>query len=172
MSLELWPGWWRAALLRAVVFLGPVVALLATGPAGNWPEAWVLVLTMVLSAGFATMPESAFGTMSLGVVVIWWGGGLERIAVEVLVAGSALLAAHLAALLLSYGPAQLPVDGRLVRRWLRRGMLAALSMPALWLLATALEDRPEPPGVWVAALVAGIVTCVVASGAVAERLPR
>jgi hypothetical protein len=158
-------------LLRAVVFLGPVVALLATGPAGNWPGGWVVVLTVVLATGFATMPESGFGTLAMCVVVVWWGGGLERIAVEVLVAAFALLASHLAAVLLSYGPAQLPVDGRMLALWVRRGALVGLSVPALWLWATLIEDQPEPPGVWLAALVAGIVVCVVAAAAVTERSP-
>jgi hypothetical protein len=171
LSSTLWPGWWRSMLLRLVVFVGPVVALLATAPAGNTPGPWLLALTVVLAAGFAAMPESALGTTALCVVVVWWGFALEQVVVEVLIAGVALLAAHLCAVLLSYGPAQLPVDGRVLGLWVRRGMLAGLSLPALWLLATLFEGQPEPPGVWLAALVAGIVVCVVAAVAVTERAP-
>lgn len=171
MKLVLWPGWWRAMLLRAVVLLGPVVALLATGPAGNWPEGWVVALTVALAGGFAAMPESALGTTVFCVVVIWWGFALEHVPVEVVVAGIALLAAHLSALLLSYGPPQLPVDGGVLERWVGRGVLVGLAVPAIWLLAIVLEDQPEPPGIWVAGLVAGAVVCAVAAVAVTDRRP-
>ena len=169
--MALWPGWWRAALLRAVVFVGPVVALLATGPAGNWPGPWLVALTVALAGGFAAMPESALGTSVFCVVVVWWGFALERVPVEVVLAGTALLAAHLSALLVSYGPAQLPVDDAVLARWLGRGVLVGLAVPAVWLLATALEDQPEPPGIWVAGLVAGVVVCAVAAVAVTDRGP-
>lgn len=167
----LWPGWWRTALLRAVVFLGPVVALLAAGPAGNWPEVWLVMLTVAMAGGFAAMPESALGTAVFCVVVVWWGFALEYVPVEIVLAGSALLASHLSALLLAYGPAQLPLDDGVLSRWLGRGMLVGLTVPAIWLLATALEDQPEPPGIWVAGLVAGVVVCAVAANAVTDRGP-
>jgi hypothetical protein len=171
MNFALWPGWWQTTLVRAVVFLGPVVALLASGPAGNWPGGWLVALTVALAAGFAAMPESALGTVVFCVVVVWWGFGLEHVAVEAVVAGAALLAAHLGSLLLSYGPAQLPLDGRLLGRWARRGLLVGLSVPGVWLLATAVEDQPEPPGIWVAGLAVGVVVCAVAAAAVTDREP-
>jgi len=172
VNVVLWPGWWRAMSVRAVVFLGPVVALLCTGPAGNWPGGWLVALTVALAGGFAVMPESALGTTVFCVVVVWWGFALEQVPVEVVVAGAALLAAHLGALLLSYGPAQLPVDGGLLGLWVRRGLLVGLAVPATWLFATALEGQPEPPGVWLAGLAAGVVVCAVAAGAVAPRVPQ
>ena len=46
-----------------------------------------------------------------------------------------------------------------------------LAVPAVWLLATTLEGQPEPPGVWVAGLVAGVVVCAVAATALADRGP-
>jgi hypothetical protein len=172
VNAVLWPGWWKTTLLRAVVFLGPVVALLATGPAGNWPGGGLVALTLALAGGFAVMPESALGTVVFCVVVVWWGFGMEHVAVEAVGAAAALLAAHLAALLLSYGPAQLPLDGRLLGLWVRRGLLVGLSVPAVWLLATAVDGQPEPPGIWVAALVAAVAVCAVGAAAVTERAPE
>jgi hypothetical protein len=159
-------------MLRVVVFLGPLVALLATGPAGNWPSGGLVALTLVLAGGFAMMPESPLGTVAFCVVVVWWGFGLERVAVEAVPAAAALLAAHLAALLLSYGPAQLPLDGPLLRLWMRRGLLVGSSVPAVWVLAVAVDGQPEPPGIWIAALAGAVVICGVAAGAVTERIPR
>ena len=167
----LWPGWWRVAILRAVVVLGPAVALLATGPAGNWPSGWLVALTVALAGGFAAMPESALGTTAFCVVVIWWGFALEQVSVEVVVGGVALLASHLSAVLLSYGPARLPVDRGVLERWVGRGMLVGPTVPAVWLLGTALEGQPEPPGIWVAGLVSSVVVCAVAAAAVTDRGP-
>ena len=172
MNIVLWPGWWRAALLRGVVLLGPVVALLSTGPAGNWPSGWLIALTVALAAGFAAMPESALGTTAFWVVIVWWGFALEQVPPEAVLAGTALLAAHLAALLLSYGPAQLPVDRGVLGLWVGRGMLLALAVPVVWLLAAAVEDQPEPPGVWLAGLAAGVVVCAVAAVAVSPQVPE
>ena len=169
MTLTTWPGWWRSTLLRAVVLLGPLVALLATGPAGRWPSWWLVAMTAGLAAGFAAMPESALGTTVFCVVVVWWGFALEHVPVEVVVAGVALLAAHLSALLLAYGPPQLPLDAGVLERWVRRGMLVGLAVPAVWILATVLDGQPEPPGIWVAGLVAGVVVCGVAAAAVTDR---
>jgi hypothetical protein len=152
------------------VLLGPVVALLATGPAGNWPGGWLVALTVVMSAGFAAMPESGLGTAVLCVVIGWWGVDVESVPVEAIVAGTSLVAAHVCAVLLSYGPMQLPVDRRVAVRWLRRGALLALSGPMAWLLALAVDGHPAPPGIWVAALVATVVGSAVAAAAFPERV--
>ena len=45
-------------LLRAVVLVSPVLALLAARPVDQ-PHGWFFGLTVVLSVGFAAMPESA-----------------------------------------------------------------------------------------------------------------
>ena len=172
MNVVLWPGWWRAALLRAVVLLGPVVALLSTGPAGRWPSWWLVALTLALAGGFAAMPESALGTSVFWVVVVWWGFAIEQVPPEVVLAGTALLAAHLAALVLAYGPLQLPVDRGVLGLWAGRGMPLGLAVPVVWVLATAIEDRPAPPGIWLAGLAAGVVVCAVAAAAVSPQVPE
>ena len=156
-------------LLRGVVLVAPVLAVLSARPA-DLPNGWFLAVTVALSIGFAAMPESALGTMCLGVVVVWWmlasSGGVPVGAVP---AALFLLAAHVASVLLSYGPPRLPVGAALVRRWLRRSAGVGVAAPLVWLVAVAVDGEPEPPGVWVTGLACAVVVCIVAATAVAVR---
>ena len=127
-----------------------------------------MVLVAALSAGAAAYPESLLGTLALSVVVVWWAvaaGG--EVPVSAVPAAVLLLVAHLAAHLLSHGPRVLAPDRWLVLTWVRRGALVALAAPGVWLLAALVRDQPEPPGLWVAALVAAVAGCLVAGAAVA-----
>jgi hypothetical protein len=157
---------WARLMLRGVVLVAPVLAVLAAGPE-DLPNGWFLAVTIVLSIGFAAMPESALGTMCLGVVVVWWtlaaSGGVPVGAVP---AALLLLAAHVSSVLLSYGPPRLPVGRGLVRRWLRRSAGVAVAAPLVWLVAVAVNGAPEPPGVWVAGLACAVVVCIVAATSV------
>jgi hypothetical protein len=156
-------------LLRGVVLVAPVLAVLSAGP-GDLPNGWFLAVTVVLSIGFAAMPESALGTLCLGVVVVWWtlaaSGGVPAGAIP---AALLLLAAHVSSVLLSYGPPRLPVGGLLVRRWLRRSAGVAVAVPLVWLIAVAVDGEPEAPGIWVAGLTCAVVVCIVAATAVTVR---
>lgn len=156
-------------LLRGVVLVAPVLAVLSARPQ-DLPNGWFLAVTVVLSVGFAAMPESALGTMCLGVVVLWWmlaaAGGVP---VGAIPAALLLLAAHVSSVLLSYGPPQLPVGGALLRRWLRRSAGVAVAAPLVWLVAVAVHGEPEPPGVWVSGLACAVVVCIVAATAVTVR---
>jgi hypothetical protein len=170
--VNLLSGETRARLiLRAVVLVCPVLALLAAYPAQ--PRGWFLVLTIALAVGFAAMPDSAFGTACLGLVVVWWAIAVaDGVPLSAVPAGLLLLAAHVAALLLSYGPAGLAMGVALLRRWLRRTAGVAVVVPLVWLFAVVVEDQPEPPGVWLAGLACAIVLCVVAATAVTMRDPQ
>jgi hypothetical protein len=156
-------------LLRGVVLVAPVLAVLSAGP-GDLPNGWFLAVTVVLSIGFAAMPESALGTLCLGVVVVWWtlaaSGGVP---VGAIPAALLLLAAHVSSVLLSYGPPRLPVGGPLLRRWLRRSAGVAVAVPLVWLVAVAVDGEPEAPGIWVAGLACAVVVCIVAATAVTVR---
>ena len=155
--------------LRAVVLVAPVLALEAARP-DDVPHRWFVALTLALAVGFAAMPESPFGTACLGLVALWWaqaaGDGVPAGAVP---AALLLLAAHVAAVLLSYGPPALPIGTRVMLLWLRRGAVVAVAVPLLWLLAVLVDGQPEPPGIWVAGLGCAIVVCVVAATAVSTR---
>jgi hypothetical protein len=156
-------------LLRAVVLVAPVLALEVARP-GDAPHRWFVALTLALAAGAAAMPESPFGTASLGLVVVWWAlvGG-NGAPVGAIPAALLLLAAHVAAVLLSYGPPGLPIGARLLALWLRRAATVAVAVPLVWLVARLVEGQPEPPGIWVAGLGCAIAVCVVAATAVAAH---
>jgi hypothetical protein len=156
-------------VLRIAVGAGPVVAVSASGLDAELPPSWLLVLVLVLASGHAFLPESGLGTAGMLVVVGWWGLGplAERAAppASVVLAAVALITAHVAAVLVSYGPGDLPVDRSLLWTWLRRAALAATAAPVVWFVAVGVDGQPEPAGIWVAALVAATVAAVVASAA-------
>jgi hypothetical protein len=156
-------------LLRVVVLVSPVLALLCAGPADR-PRGWFLLLVVALSVGFAAMPESAMGTACLGLVVLWWAlVGRGGAPLGALPAAVLLVAAHVAAVLLAYGPPGMPVGRAVLRRWLRRGAGVVSTAGLVWLFAAAVDGQPEPPGIWVAGLACATVLCVAAASAVTPR---
>jgi hypothetical protein len=169
-----WGGWTRGQWeLRAVVLLGPAVALLALWPSAGPPAAWLLGLTLLVSAGWALVPDSVIGAVALLVVGFAWASGLEqRLPASALVAAAALLAAHLAAVVASYGPAQLPVNAAVVRLWALRGVLLFLPALAVWLLALAVRELPGSASLWVVGLVVTLTVIVVAAAATQAAQPQ
>lgn len=167
-------GWTRGQLLlRILIFAGPLLALYATALVGPAPAGWLVALTTVLSLAFAAMPESPFGSAAMLLVLAWWGIAFrDGLHPEAVLAAGGLLMSHVAALLTSYGPGDMPVDGLVARTWLRRAVLVLLTAPVAWALAVALRDQPEPPGIWLAGLVAAISAALVASAAFAIRSPE
>lgn len=160
-------------LLRTVVALGPVVALLATGPAGHWPP-WWLVVPVVAGAGLAAAaPDSPLPAGVGLVVLVWWTVSLgDGVPASVLVAAAALLAAHLAALLASYGPAAMPLDPATLLLWARRGALVLLVVPGAFAATRLLDGEPEQPGIWVLGVAAACAATVVATVALDVRPDR
>lgn len=155
-------------VLRALAFLGPVVALLATGPAGRTAPWWLIVLVVVLAGATALAPDSAIGA-GVGLVVLgWWAIAVDAgLPVAVVGAAVALTVGHVAALLAAYGPREMPLDTATLLLWARRGALVLLTVPGAWLLARAVQDEPEQPGLWVLALgvaCLGIIGATVAIG--------
>jgi hypothetical protein len=159
-------------VLRSLAFLGPVIALLMTGPAGRTAPWWLIVLVLVLAGATAAAPDSAIGAGTGLVVVGWWAIAVDAaLPGEVVVAGVALTVGHLAATLASYGPRTMPLDAPTLLLWARRGALVLLTVPGAWLLARAVQDEPEQPGLWVLALgvaCLGIIGATVAIGAEEE----
>ncbi|MDF1603001.1 hypothetical protein [Nocardioides sp. YIM 152315] len=159
-------------VLRLVVLVGPVVAVLAGGPAGHWPPWWVIAVVVGLAGGFAAFPESPVGATAMLAVLVWWAAGLDDgLHPAVLVAAAALLVSHVAAVLASYGPGEMPVDPALVRLWVVRGALLLAPVPLVWGLALLLRGEPEEPGVWVVGVAAGLVVTVAAGVALTSE-PR
>lgn len=152
--------------LRAVVLLAPVLALLLAGPAGHVPPPLLVLAVVAGSVAFAAVPESWWGALVLATVVGWWctvpDDGLGPL---VLVAAVAVLAAHVAGLLASYGPGEALVEGALVRRWVVRGGLALVASLGVWLLAVGVRGSVPPGGLWTAGLVAALLALLVGSAA-------
>ena len=151
-------------VLRLLVLLGPVVAVLAAGPAGHWPPWWLLAAVLASSAGFAALPESPVGAGTMLLVVVWWAAGLDDgLHPMVLVAAAALLVTHVAATLASYGPPEMPLDADLARLWSARAVLLAVPVPLLWAAARGLRGDPQQPGIWVLGVAATLAATVAAS---------
>ena len=153
---------------RLLILLGPMVALFAAAAADAPPTGWMAVLVLVPSLGWAFYPESGIGTLALGLVLSWWVRSEQTdLSAAVLIAALALLIAHLAAVLTAYGPPEMAIDGPTARLWLTRGATVFVGAPVVWMLALLLRDQPEPPGVWIAGMVAIVVAAIVAAVAVA-----
>ena len=155
--------------LRAVVVLGALTALLASGPAGAPPPQPLVLVVTGLALAHARSPESAAGVVSLGLVVCWWAAAVDVLHPAVLLAAAGLLAAHVAALVAAYGPDQLGVDPLVLRRWLLRAGLVLLPAPGLYGAAVVLRDRPEVPGAWLIGLGAAVAATVLATWVVAAE---
>ena len=155
--------------LRAVVVLGVLTALLASGPAGAPPPQPLVLVVAALALAHARSPESAAGVGSLGLVVCWWAVAVDVLHPAALLAAAGLLAAHVAALVAAYGPDQLGVDPAVLRRWLLRAGLVLLPAPGLYGAAVALRDRPEVPGAWLIGLGAAVAATVLATWVVAAE---
>ncbi len=154
------PGQWA---LRATVVAGLMVALLATGLRGVWPDWWLVVLVAGLAVAFSLLPEAAMGTVATGLVLAWWGFAFrDGPHPQALLAAAGLLTAHVAAVLTGYGPRDLPLDPATVRLWAVRGAVVFLAAPAVFAVAILLRGQPEPVGIWVAGLAAALVTTVAA----------
>jgi hypothetical protein len=155
--------WWTWAL-RVLVALLPVMGLLCTTGAGEAPPGWLVVLVLALGLGWAAFPESVAGAAAIVTVLAWWGVGLrDGLEAWALPAAAALLAAHVAAVLLSYGPPQLQLDGPTLRLWLRRGALVYVLAPVTFGLAVWVRDEPAPTLLWAAGLAAAFASLLAAS---------
>jgi hypothetical protein len=167
---DLTPGGWA---LRAVIALGPPLALLAASPQGFAPPFWLVLLVVLASLGFAYLPEQYIGSAALLLVVGWWTIDVRgAMPVSVVVSAGALLASHVAATLAAYGPRQLPPDRLIVLRWGRRSVLVWLVAPLLWLVVDAQRGHTTPAAYWVAGLAVALVVAVTAASAFPTRLDQ
>jgi hypothetical protein len=169
-----WRQWTRGQwALRLVVLTGPLVAVVARGLATGWPPLWLVLLVAALAAGWALAPESVIGAVALLVVGFSWATGLDgRLPAAALLAAAGMLAAHLAALVASYGPGALPASAPVVRLWVRRGVLVFLVAPAVWALGRGVEELPVSGTVWVVGLVVSLSVTLVAAAVTQATTPR
>jgi hypothetical protein len=157
-------------VLRIIVVLGPLVALYAAAPEGFVPSPFVAAVVLAASVGFAVRPEYFVGSAVLAVVLIWWALVVGSAVPDgTLVAAAALLAAHVAALLLGYGPPEMPVGTDLVLLWVPRGAVVWLAALVVWLTARAYTGHATPALFWQVGLAAALVGAVVAAVVVPTR---
>lgn len=154
------PGVW---VLRAVTAGAVLGALLAGVGVGDTPPP-ALVVVVALGALLSVFrPEHLSLPITLGLVVFWWGLELHgSMPAVLLVVAACLLAAHVGAVLLSYGPPALPVDRGLTLLWVARASLAWLAALGVWVVARAYSGHATPALFWLAGLAAGVVGAVVA----------
>lgn len=158
-------------MLRAVIAVTPLLALLASLPAGA--QMWVTFFLLVfgLSIGSAYLTDSAMGLVAMLLVLFWWATrATDPLSPWVLAAAAALLAAQVASVLADYGPPTMDLDRDLVRLWLRRAGVIFLAAPAAWLMARLVDGAPDQPTIWVVGLAACLAAVVAAT--VALRLPE
>lgn len=164
------PGQWG---LRVVMVAGPLVALFARTPSLGAPPAWGVGLVLVLGAGWTLLPESVIGAVTLlAVGFAWASSDTTGVSAGVLVAAAGMLAAHLAALVASYGPPRLPVDPGTIRLWSLRGVALFGAAVGVWLVARAVAELPEKPTIWVMGLVVALSVVVVAAAVIQAATPQ
>ena len=145
-------------LLRTLVFLLPCAALALALP--EVPHWFVLLAVPVSALAWSRAPDHAIGAVPLVLVAGWWAshGVVDW---QVLVVAVLLLAAHVAATLLAYGPETLAVDPRLVRLWVGRALLALVPVPVAWLAVREIDPELAPSGLWLATGAVTVVLLVV-----------
>ena len=160
-------------LLRALLVAGVLVAMLAGVPEGHSPPVWVLVLVLAGAPVSALRPEHLSLSITMTVVVVWWTatvhGGMP---LGLLVAAAGLMAAHVSATLLAYGPPTLPVDPRLAVLWSARGVLTWVGALLVWGVARTYAGHGTPALFWLGGLTAAVVGSVVAGAALPVRAPE
>ena len=140
-------------VLRALLLVLPCAALGLALP--QWPHGLVVAGVVLSAAGWAWFPDHAVGVVPLALVAGWWAVH-DVVDWRLLVVGVLLAAAHVAAVLASYGPATLPIDPRLTRLWLARGLFALVPLPVTWLAVRVLDPELAPSGLWLLTGVAAV----------------
>jgi hypothetical protein len=169
-----WRSWTAGQWgLRAVMVLGPLLAVFArTGPLGA-PRPWLVGVVVVLGAAWALLPESILGVVTLLVVGLSWASGRDDVVPAAAVVGAlGMLAAHLAALVVGYGPSRLPVAPAVVRLWAVRGAVVFVASPLVWLLARSVRDLPGSGSAWTVGMVVAFSITIVAAAATQSGLPQ
>lgn len=148
-----------ALVLHVLLLVLPCAALALALP--TRPHGLVVALVVAGSAWWARRPEHLTGTTTLALVAGWWAvhGVVDW---RVLVVGVLLVAAHVVATLLSYGPDALPVDRHLAVLWVRRTLLALVPLPVTWLAVRGLDADLAPSWLWMVAAL-GVMGLMVAT---------
>jgi hypothetical protein len=157
-------------VLRAVIAAGVMVALLAGSWTGYTPPVAIVVLVALGALLSPFRPEHLTLSITMGLVVFWWALQLRgEMPGAVLVVAAALIAAHVAATVLAYGPPSLPVDPELALLWAIRGALTWVAALVVWIVARAYTGHGTPSLFWLTGLSAAVIAAVVGGAAVSPR---
>jgi hypothetical protein len=157
-------------VLRAVALAGPLVALWSAAPAGFVPSPFTVIVVALGSVAYALRPDHLTGPIVMSVVLFWWALSVgSTMPAGSLVAAAALMAAHVAGVLLGYGPTAMEVDLRLARLWAVRGAVVWLAAPVVWFTAQVYSGRATPTLFWLGGLATALVGAVVAAVAIPMR---
>lgn len=148
----------QVLVLRSMLLILPCAALALALP--EVPHLGVVALVVLCSAGWMHSPDHPAGAVALLLVAGWWTahGVVDW---RVLVVGVLLVAAHVVAILMAYGPATLAVDPHLATRWLRRGLLVLVPMPVTYAAVRGLDPRLAPSWIWMAGALVVVALLVV-----------
>ena len=150
-------------VLRAVMFAGLAVALLAGEGEGYTPPVLLIVVVLLGALMSVFRPEHLSVSITMGLVVFWWALQLRgEMPGVVLVVAAALVAGHVSATLLSYGPPSLPLDPELALLWVARGGLGWLAALGVWVVARVYSGHGTPSLFWLSGRAAVVVAAVVA----------
>jgi hypothetical protein len=167
MRLSVAPSVW---VLRAVGVLGLMLALLAGVPEGYTPSVVLAVVVLLGGVLSAFRPDHLAVSVTLCIVVLWWGLQVRtEVPLGCVVAAAGLVVAHVAGTLLAYGPPFMPIPSDLVALWAWRGFLVWLAAPVVWLVARVYADHDVPTSYWLAGLATALVGAVVAAVVVPAR---
>ena len=169
-----WRAWTRGQwALRLAMVLGMMLALVARWPTLGAPPVWLAAVVLVLAVSWALIPESVVGMVALVVVGLSWSAGTDgSLPAGALVAALGILVAHLAALVVSYGPAALPVAPGVVLLWAKRGLALYATALVVWVLARGVRELPESSTVWVLGVAVAASVVVVAAVATQVLMPE
>jgi hypothetical protein len=146
----------QQVMLRAIVFVSPLIVLVAGDQASrSAPNTMFVVFVVLLAAGAAAIPDSNIALILMIVLFLYWSGAVDDTdTVWSLVAGLATLAFHTATAAASIGPARATIDQTTVGRWLLRATAVAGATVAVWLLVAAAvaDESPANAAVVVLAL--------------------
>jgi hypothetical protein len=155
------PGVWA---LRGILVAGLLLALLAGIPEDYTPPVVLVMVVAAASVLSAFRPEHLVVSITMGVVIVWWGLQLHtEMPVAVLVVAAALLGSHVAATLLAYGPTSLAIDPALAVLWTMRAALTWTAGLAVWAVARAYAGHGSPGTFWLTGLAAALVGAIVAA---------
>lgn len=167
MRLSVAPSVW---VVRGLGMLGVLVALFSGVPEGHTPPVAVVVVVLLGGVLAAFRPERLGASVTMGVVVLWWGLQVRTDAPSgILVAAAGLVLAHVAGVLLAYGPAFMAIPADVAALWAVRGLLVWLAAPVVWVVARAYAGHAIPTAYWLTGLATALVAAVVAAVVVPAR---